>query len=363
MTGSQSSSARSHSEVSESSKSSDRRSERGRHDRRREEERRKEKEKERDGKDRGRSSSRSRSQRRSRSPRRSRSRTTRGPSPRGTSPATEKFAVDREKGRSLRAMMNSKLAPSEARRLRERYVPEFASGSFGLVCPVLDSSMARRLKEMKNAEATKAEAREKSLLADQYKILDIGRPLLFLWNDLTKDQTMLDSPLAVAAASAMQLWGNSFFAITSQRRENVLKTTDPKFSSLLAETGRFCKKETGSLFGRTFLKKMVEDADDDHKLRSIGRGGTSSRRPYSRERGGFNRGGGNSGRGGGYQPYGKDNGFNKDNFRGGGRYVTVPIYSPVKIPIEYDLNAVVVGLNILRIFGRLLRGTLGFWKR
>ena len=109
--------------------------------------------------------------------------------------------------------MNSKLAPSEARRLRERYVPEFASGSFGLVCPVLDSSMARRLKEMKNAEATKAEAREKSLLADQYKILDIGRPLLFLWNDLTKDQTMLDSPLAVAAASAMQLWGNSFFLL------------------------------------------------------------------------------------------------------------------------------------------------------
>ncbi len=226
--------------MSESSKSSDRRSERGRHDRRREEERRKEKQSERDGKDRSRSSSRSkrsarrsrscsprrsrsRSQRRtrsssprrsrsprgSRSPRRSRSRSTRGPSPRGTSPTTEKFAVDREK----RAMMTSKLNPSDARRLRERYVPEFASGCSDLVYPKLDSSMARRLKEMKNAEATKAEAREKSLLADQYKILDIGRPHVFLWNDLTKDQTMLDSPLAVAAASAMQLWDNSFFAI------------------------------------------------------------------------------------------------------------------------------------------------------
>jgi hypothetical protein len=40
--------------------------------------------------------------------------------------------------------------------------------------------MARRLKEMRGGEASKAEAKEKTLAASQYKILDIAKPPLYL---------------------------------------------------------------------------------------------------------------------------------------------------------------------------------------
>jgi hypothetical protein len=43
----------------------------------------------------------------------------------------------------------------------------------------LGSSIARRINDFKNAEATRVETTEKSLLAKQYKILDIARPLIF----------------------------------------------------------------------------------------------------------------------------------------------------------------------------------------
>ena len=82
--------------------------------------------------------------------------------------------------------------------------------------------MARRLKEVRGGEASKAEAKEKALVASQFKILDIAKPLplpyLYLWGSASA----ASDPLLISASeSALQLWGHAFHSIPTQRRENV----------------------------------------------------------------------------------------------------------------------------------------------
>ena len=100
-------------------------------------------------------------------------------------------------------------------------------------------------------EASKAEAKEKSLVAAQFKILDIAKPLLYVWGSAA-EAAVADPLLVVAAESALQLWGHAFHNITMQRRENVLRQTDPRFESLLAESSRFKPKECALLRSCSF---------------------------------------------------------------------------------------------------------------
>ncbi len=88
-----------------------------------------------------------------------------GVDPIAPAPFNGKFTLDREMGRDLRSWMTAKLKPAEGKQLREKYVPSFRSDSSELLCPQLDSSMSRRLKDLKSMEAKKAESIEKSLLA------------------------------------------------------------------------------------------------------------------------------------------------------------------------------------------------------
>ena len=118
--------------------------------------------------------------------------------------------------------MTSVLKSKEAKLLREDFSPSFEKSSFDLKVPKLDISMQRRLNDLKTPEASKAEAREKILVAQQYKILDVSRPLLFMWGNIASDPNLTNSPLWSAAVSALQLWGNAFHSVTGQRRENVL---------------------------------------------------------------------------------------------------------------------------------------------
>ncbi|EFX73658.1 hypothetical protein DAPPUDRAFT_252904 [Daphnia pulex] len=276
-----------------------------------------------------------------------------GVAPIAPAPFSGKFTLDREMGRDLRSWMTAKLKPAEGKQLREKYVPSFRSDSFELVCPQLDSSMARRLKDLKSVEATKVESIEKSLLAEQYKILDIARPLLFVWENLSKDPALKVSPLSEATGTALQLWGNSFFNLTARRRENILKTTDPKFVSLLNEPHRFCKKETGSLFGRSFLRRMVRDADDDRKLRNIGRAGGPHQKPYTRDSSNFRSGREHGRYNGRFQPYRGSNEFNKsvkdstgDIHHLGGRVKLFSEFWPTLTQDRWVLEAVSLGVRI-----------------
>ena len=97
--------------------------------------------------------------------------------------------------------------------------------------------MARRLKEVRGGEASKAEANEKALVASQFKILDIVKHLLYLWGSASASS---DSFLINATESVLQLCAcHTFHSITTQRRENMLHQTDPHFEALLSEPGRF----------------------------------------------------------------------------------------------------------------------------
>ncbi|KAI9555928.1 hypothetical protein GHT06_018465 [Daphnia sinensis] len=92
------------------------------------------------------------------------------------------FTVCRKNMREFREWMTSSLKPSEARQLRESFIPNFANSSFQLKGLQLNSSIVRRFKDpnLRGPDLTKAEASEKSHKAEQYKVLDVARPLLFL---------------------------------------------------------------------------------------------------------------------------------------------------------------------------------------
>lgn len=137
--------------------------------------------------------------------------------------------------------------------------------------------MARRLKEVKSAAASSAEAKEKMMLAQQYKLLDVARPLLFIRNECLNDPAR--EPLVRAAESALKLWGHSFAMMTADRRKNIIRVTDPKFKRMIAEEDLFEPRESNSLFGRGFLRHMVKEAKVNRELSSSGRpGGSNDRR-------------------------------------------------------------------------------------
>ena len=139
----------------------------------------------------------------------------------------------------FRDWITTSLNAPEARSLRDNFIPSFPDSSFDLVCPQVDSSFSHHFKDIKSPEISKAEATERCLKAEQYKILDIARPLLFLREKIAASTDLKDSPLAEVVDTALRLWGHTFHNVTFSRRENLLKVSDPKFLSLLKEPNRF----------------------------------------------------------------------------------------------------------------------------
>ena len=60
----------------------------------------------------------------------------------------------------------------------EDFCPWFSHRSFELKCPELDDSMLRRLRMEHSREKAAMETKEKSLLLNQKKFLDIGNPII-----------------------------------------------------------------------------------------------------------------------------------------------------------------------------------------
>ena len=204
-----------------------------------------------------------------------------------------KFKVSNGKSRKLRDLVAFGLPSSKARALRNRFTPKFKGGRFSLGVPELDDSVYSELKIVKRSTATKekVDKREADWRNVQFKVLDVVRPLLFIW------QSTNDQETKKAAKAAIRLWGHAHFSLTSFRRKNVLKQTHPKFLSLLKKEKNFNKKELDALFGDTFLGQMVKAARDENTLRAATgrRGGPNLRSERgNRGRGGSNRGGHNS---------------------------------------------------------------------
>ncbi|KAK4037961.1 hypothetical protein OUZ56_029984 [Daphnia magna] len=171
-----------------------------------------------------------------------------------------------------------KFTPSDARVIRKYYESKFQKRSVYLHCPKIDHSMARRVKEKRGPELTKVEQKEKALTSMQFKLLDIARPLLFISESLAADKTDVNLDVRDACRGSIRLLGHAFTSITAKRRENILKFMDPRFESLQNEPERFDLDESDELFGRSFLRSMVEDADNDAKLRIVNRASNSRQR-------------------------------------------------------------------------------------
>ena len=69
---------------------------------------------------------------------------------------------------------------------RERYQPVFRKKSLKLVVPEMDGSVHRRLQERKKSVSSKTniDHQESVLRSLHFKLLDIVRPILFLWSTL-----------------------------------------------------------------------------------------------------------------------------------------------------------------------------------
>ncbi|KAI9551265.1 hypothetical protein GHT06_002338 [Daphnia sinensis] len=196
-----------------------------------------------------------------------------------------KFTVARKRMKVFRNWMTTSLSAPEARNLRD-------------ICPQVDSSFSRRFKDIKTPEMSKAEATERSLKAEQYKILDVALPLLFLREKIAESADLKDSPLAEAADTALRLWGHTFHNVTTSRRENLLKVSDPKFLSLLKEPHRF-KPRSALRFLEATVDQTLRSISSSHGSSSRPRAGSSSYRGSSR-----------SHRGGNYGQGGYGNGYN-----------------------------------------------------
>jgi hypothetical protein len=170
--------------------------------------------------------------------------------------------------------MTSSLKSTEVKQLRESFNPNFINSSFELKCPQLDSSMARRFKDpnSKGPELSKAEANEKSLKAEQYKVLGMARPLLFLREKMSEREEFRGSPMANVVDTALCLWSHTIHGITASRRENLLKISDPKFVSLLSEPSRFQDSP--------MRVAIWEDLHQRNSERSQGRPTTQNRQPW-----------------------------------------------------------------------------------
>jgi hypothetical protein len=231
--------------------------------------------------------------------------------------------VLRHQAKLTKTVMARGLQLAKVKLLRNKYDLSVSS-KYALNCPALDDTFFRRLTSLKNSSASKLniDQREKVLLALQFKILDIGRPLLYLG-------TRLNDPDCIEALeTALQLWGVAFNDITKSRRRNIIRQTDPKMESLLEDQDNFDLSESNQLFGRYFLKAMVRSADDEAKLNAVNRSSGSSTSRHRRE----SRGGRHDHRKDRH-PYRSDKGYGNKNpgFPQQNKYVSPPlkIISPV----------------------------------
>jgi len=114
----------------------------------------------------------------------------------------------------------NEIQPDEARKLLTCFLPKLeGQKDQSISCPVLDLSFMRDLKGKKPYDRW-----EQDLKTIQNKFTDVIRPLLFLW-PISPDSE--GNQVMQAVRDAIKLWCNANLYLTSARRKNVLKATDP----------------------------------------------------------------------------------------------------------------------------------------
>lgn len=250
-------------------------------------------------------------------------------------------------GKALRDLVADGLTSGELKEIKERYAPNFLGKAFTLNAPSMDNSVYQRLMLVRKSSASKGtiDPVEKTLFNLQQMALDLIRPILAL-----QSEDGLSDDGRAAIGDFFSLWGNIVGEFSKYRRHNIIRQTHPTYKYLVDDKNNFSRREQGDLFGRTFIRSMVQTADDEKKLGAIPSGSTSSDR---RQGGGgsYYKGGNNSressgGRGHHHsqqsanfvQPDGSHAGSssdNRSNFNNRGGYV---VSTPSPIPFGGRLS-------------------------
>lgn len=141
----------------------------------------------------------------------------------------------------------------------------------------------RRLLSLKNSSASKlnTDQREKAHLELQFKILDIGRPLLYLGSCLTDP----DSKEALDGSATVVFGLQRYYEVKTAKHQTAFGSQD---GVSLENQDNFEVSESNHLLGRYFLRAMVRSTDDEAKLNAVSRSGGSSTSRHRRDsRGGW----------------------------------------------------------------------------
>ena len=91
-------------------------------------------------------------------------------------------------------------------------------------------------------EDTVQDAQEKILSSVHQKVLAIAKPIIAVRAKLDPKDEHLRSNLE----AALQIWGSACASVSSSRRTNILKQTDPTYLHLVNDPKAFDEKETGA---------------------------------------------------------------------------------------------------------------------
>lgn len=160
------------------------------------------------------------------------------------------FKFPKKKGKKVMKWFVNGLSKSKAKLYRSKYHPKF-NGSFKLTNPEMDDAVYERLRSVKRSRSSKERIylAEKELGAIQFKLLDIGRSLFYLWENAT------NLKLRKAAKVWVMQWAHTNFSVFDARCRNLLKQTYPAFVSLLKRPNNFNDKEFAFLFDDHFSGK------------------------------------------------------------------------------------------------------------
>ncbi len=181
--------------------------------------------------------------------------------------STRKFSFSKAKSTTLSNWLVTGIDEEKVKKCREIYKPTLKEKSDLLTNPTLDESFYLRLKTSKGSNAAKAniDPTEKAYKNLSFKVLDIVKPLLFLAGRSNLRRRSSSDCRAVKVA--LRLWAVLFRNIIRTRRHNILSQVYPEFIGLLDRDDIWSGGE--DLFGRKFLKHLVEEAKSQATLEGI----------------------------------------------------------------------------------------------
>lgn len=237
-----------------------------------------------------------------------------------------KFEISKNRSKKLRTLITEGVKKSEVKDISNFYDPSFKSKKFGLLVPSLDDSVYQRLNKIKRTSASKGtvDVNEKAAFAIHQKLLEVARPLLFLYSEELED-IQHD-----AVKDALSLWGNVFYELTQYRRRNILKQTNPSFKYLINRPENFAPSEFKDLFGRSFIKNMVKYSKEEAELSTASRIDGNNFHKNSR---------GQQHHGGNFQNNRYNNQSFRGNFRNNNRYaLSIPSFLEIGGRIMHFAN-------------------------